>query len=120
MAATLRQTSGIEILNEVVLNQILVRFHPRGARGADALTRAVISRVQQEGTCWTGGTTWDRLAAVRISVAGWATTREDIARSAAAVTTAFARERERTRRRVTERPEGPCRQGAAHPPPPSV
>jgi glutamate/tyrosine decarboxylase-like PLP-dependent enzyme len=96
MADTLRQTSGIEILNEIVLNQVLVRFHPRGAGGADALTRAVISRVQQEGTCWTGGTTWHGLAAMRISVSGWSTTREDIARSAAAITTAYARERERT------------------------
>lgn len=96
MADTLRQTSGIEIHNEVVLNQVLVRFHPRGTGDADALTRAVISRVQQEGTCWAGGTTWHGLAAMRISVSGWSTTREDITRSAAAITTAYARERERT------------------------
>jgi len=94
MADTLRQTSGIEILNEVVLNQVLVRFHPCGTGEADALTRAVISRVQQEGTCWAGGTTWHGLAAMRISVSGWSTTREDIARSAAAITAAYARERE--------------------------
>ena len=97
MADTLRHTSGIEILNEVVLNQVLVRFHPRGAGEADALTRAVITRVQQEGTCWAGGTTWHGLAAMRISVSGWSTTREDIARSAAAITAAYARERERAR-----------------------
>lgn len=96
MADTLRQTPGIEILNEVVLNQVLVRFHPRGAGEADALTRAVITRVQQEGTCWVGGTTWHGLAAMRISVSGWSTTREDIARSAAAISAAYARERERT------------------------
>ncbi len=97
MADTLRQTPDIEILNEVVLNQVLVRFHPRGAAEADALTRAVITRVQQEGTCWVGGTTWHELAAMRISVSGWSTTREDIARSAAAISAAYARERERTR-----------------------
>jgi glutamate/tyrosine decarboxylase-like PLP-dependent enzyme len=97
MANTLRQTSGIEILNEVVLNQILVRFQPRGAGQADPLTRAVVSRVQQEGTCWTGGTTWHGLAAMRISVSGWSTAREDIARSAAAITAAYTRERESMR-----------------------
>ncbi len=97
MADTLRHTSGIEILNEVVLNQVLVRFHPRGAGDADALNRAVISRVQQEGTCWAGGTTWHGLAAMRISVSGWSTTREDIARSAAAIIAAYGRERESVR-----------------------
>jgi glutamate/tyrosine decarboxylase-like PLP-dependent enzyme len=95
MADTLRHTPGIEILNEVVLNQVLVRFHPRVTGDADALTRAVIAGVQQDGTCWAGGTTWHGLVAMRISVSGWSTTREDIARSAAAIATAFAQERER-------------------------
>jgi glutamate/tyrosine decarboxylase-like PLP-dependent enzyme len=97
MADTLRQTSGIEILNDVVLNQVLVRFQTRGAGDSDALTRGVITRVQQDGTCWAGGTTWHGFAAMRISVSGWSTTREDIARSAAAITTAYARERESMR-----------------------
>lgn len=97
MADTLRQTSGIDILNEVVLNQVLVRFQSRGAGDSDALTRAVITRVQQEGTCWAGGTTWHGVAAMRISVSGWSTTRADIARSAAAITAAYARERKSMR-----------------------
>jgi glutamate/tyrosine decarboxylase-like PLP-dependent enzyme len=95
MANTLRQAPGIEILNEVVLNQVLVRFHPRIPGDADAMTRAVIARVQQDGTCWAGGTTWHGVAAMRISVSGWSTTREDIARSAAAIAAAHAQERER-------------------------
>ena len=70
----------VKILNDVVLNQVLVRFDDD-----DDATRAVIAGVQQEGTCWLGGTTWHGLAAIRISVSGWATTEEDVDRSADAI-----------------------------------
>jgi glutamate/tyrosine decarboxylase-like PLP-dependent enzyme len=79
-AAILGADSRVKILNDVVLNQVLVRFGDD-----DALTRAVISRVQQEGTCWLAGTTWHGVAAMRISVSNWATTSEDVERSAAAI-----------------------------------
>jgi len=71
---------GVEVLNDVVLNQVLVRFG-----GDDATTREVITRVQRDGTCWLGGTTWHGIAAMRISVSNWATTEEDVTRSAAAI-----------------------------------
>jgi hypothetical protein len=41
--------------------------------------------VQEDGTCWAGGTTWHGLAAMRISVSSWATTERDIDRSADAI-----------------------------------
>lgn len=51
LADTLRVAEGVEVLNEVVLNQVLVRFRmPSGS--ADAFTRAVIRRIQADGTCW--------------------------------------------------------------------
>ncbi len=81
----------VTILNDVVLNQVLVRFAPPGEAGdapsdaADALTRDVIARVQADGTCWLGGTTWHGMAAMRISVSSWATTADDVDRSAAAI-----------------------------------
>ena len=50
--------TGVEILNDVVLNQVLVRFTPPGGGDADAFTRAVIARVQAGGDAWLGGTTW--------------------------------------------------------------
>ena len=80
MAALLAEGSGVEILNDVVLNQVLVRFGDD-----DELTRAVVAGVQQEGTCWLGGTTWQGKAAMRVSVSNWSTTDEDIERSAAAI-----------------------------------
>jgi len=70
----------VKILNDVVLNQVLVRFGDD-----DATTRTVISNVQKEGTCWLAGTTWHGVAAMRISVSNWSTSSEDVERSAAAI-----------------------------------
>lgn len=80
---------GVEILNEVTLNQVLVRFHPAGGGDADVCTREVIARVQADGTCWLGGTTWHGMAAMRISVSNWSTTEEDVDLSAAAILRAW-------------------------------
>ncbi|MGY4772871.1 pyridoxal phosphate-dependent decarboxylase family protein (plasmid) [Kribbella sp. CWNU-51] len=80
--------NGVAVLNDVVLNQVLVRFGDD-----DALTRRVVSAVQQEGTCWMSGTTWQGKAAMRISVSNWTTDEADIDRSAAAVLTAEGVER---------------------------
>jgi glutamate/tyrosine decarboxylase-like PLP-dependent enzyme len=84
-ADRLRREPGVEILNEVVLNQVLVRFQPEGGGDTDAFTREVIARVQADGTCWLGGTTWHGMAAMRISVSNWSTTEEDVDRSVAAI-----------------------------------
>jgi glutamate/tyrosine decarboxylase-like PLP-dependent enzyme len=86
-AALLSSEPGVDILNDVVLNQVLVRF------GDDDLTRAVIAGVQEDGTCWASGTTWRGIAAMRISVSNWATSEEDVAVSAAAMLRVFRRVR---------------------------
>jgi glutamate/tyrosine decarboxylase-like PLP-dependent enzyme len=82
--AELLGASGATILNDVVLNQVLVRF------GDGEATREVIRRVQEDGTCWLGGTDWRGEHAMRISVSNWRTTREDVERSAAAILAAAA------------------------------
>jgi glutamate/tyrosine decarboxylase-like PLP-dependent enzyme len=74
----------VEVLNDVVLNQVLVRFLADNGNHDDK-TRAVIKGVQQEGTCWMSGTTWKDMAAMRISVSNWSTTKQDVEASAAAV-----------------------------------
>jgi glutamate/tyrosine decarboxylase-like PLP-dependent enzyme len=76
---------GIEVLNDVVLDQVLVRFAGPDSVDADARTREVIRRVQEDGTCWLAGTTWHGLAAMRISIVNWATTDDDVDRSLAAI-----------------------------------
>ncbi|HET9484790.1 MAG TPA: pyridoxal-dependent decarboxylase [Xanthomonadales bacterium] len=75
---------GVAILNDVVLNQVLVRFGD-----SDEATRDVIARVQRDGTCWLGGTTWHGLGAMRISVSNWSTAEDDVERSAAAILAAY-------------------------------
>jgi glutamate/tyrosine decarboxylase-like PLP-dependent enzyme len=75
----------VEQLAGVVLNQLLLRFHPEGGGDPDAYTREVIRRVQQEGTCWLAGTTWHGMAAMRISVSNWSTSEQDVKVSAEAI-----------------------------------
>jgi glutamate/tyrosine decarboxylase-like PLP-dependent enzyme len=77
--AELLEAAGASILNDVVLNQVLVRFED------GEHTREVIRRVQEDGTCWLGGTDWEGEHAMRISVSNWRTTEEDVERSAAAI-----------------------------------
>lgn len=81
------QSAGIEVLNEVVLNQVLVSF------GNAETTRAVIADLQAEGTCWCGSTHWQGHTAMRISVSSWATTDDDVSRSLEAMLRVVARHR---------------------------
>ncbi len=88
MAEGLREAGrdvGLEVLNDVVLNQVLVRFAARDGLSADERTREVIRRVQDDGTCWLSGTTWHDMAAMRISISNWSTTADDIDRSLEAI-----------------------------------
>jgi glutamate/tyrosine decarboxylase-like PLP-dependent enzyme len=71
--------AGHRVLNDVVLNQVLVSF------GSPERTREVIARVQEDGTCWCGGTLWQGHTAMRISVSSWATDEADVERSLAAI-----------------------------------
>jgi glutamate/tyrosine decarboxylase-like PLP-dependent enzyme len=71
--------AGFKILNDVVLNQVLVSF------GDAEMTNRIIKRIQEDGTCWCGGTIWQNQTAMRISVSSWRTTRDDIHKSAAAI-----------------------------------
>ncbi len=71
--------AGYEILADVVLNQVLVSF------GDDETTKRVIAGIQDDGTCWCGGTVWHGRSAMRISVSSWATTDRDVELSLAAM-----------------------------------
>ena len=71
--------AGLEILNDVVLNQVLVTF------GDAARTERVIAAIQADGTCWAGITVWQGRTAMRISVSSWATNEADVDLSIAAI-----------------------------------
>jgi glutamate/tyrosine decarboxylase-like PLP-dependent enzyme len=83
-AERLAAADGVEVLNDVVLNQVLVRFHAADG-DHDAHTSRVVQRVQQDGTCWLSGTTWNGHEAMRISVSNWSTGADDVDRSVAAI-----------------------------------
>jgi hypothetical protein len=67
-----------------MLNQVLIRFED------DAETDRVVATVQASGEAWMGGTVWDGLRAIRISVSNWQTSEADVARMIAAFRAARA------------------------------
>jgi len=73
------RAAGFDVLNDVVLNQVLVSF------GTPEQTQATIAAIQQEGTCWCGGTVWQGHTAMRISVSNWSTSDDDVERSIDAI-----------------------------------
>jgi glutamate/tyrosine decarboxylase-like PLP-dependent enzyme len=97
MAAYLSQ-AGLEVLNDVVLNQVLVRA------ATDDQTLALVAAVQRDGTCWCGPTVWQDRPAMRISISGWATTAQDIEQSADVIIAAAQRQV----RRLSQRSGRPC------------
>jgi glutamate/tyrosine decarboxylase-like PLP-dependent enzyme len=80
MAQRLGEIPGARIVNDVVLNQVLLQLP-----GGDDANRAAVAAVQRDGTCWLGGTTWNDRYLLRVSVSNWATTDDDIDRSAEAI-----------------------------------
>lgn len=78
------QAAGYEVLNNVVLNQVLVKF------GDSERTKRVMQRIQQDGTCWCGGSIWQGHTVMRISVCSWETTDADVERSLEAILQAAA------------------------------
>jgi glutamate/tyrosine decarboxylase-like PLP-dependent enzyme len=66
-AAAIAELDGVEVLNEVVLNQVLFSFD------SDERTDEILRLVQEVGRVWMSGTTWDGRKAIRISVSNWQT-----------------------------------------------
>jgi glutamate/tyrosine decarboxylase-like PLP-dependent enzyme len=71
-AAGIAALPGVELLNDVVLNQVLFRF------ATDEQTDDVLNRVQDAGAVWMSGTVWDGHRAIRVSVSNWQTTGDEI------------------------------------------
>jgi glutamate/tyrosine decarboxylase-like PLP-dependent enzyme len=90
MGARLAAEPGVEIVNEIELNQVALCF---GAglptAQADALTEAVIERVQADGTCFAGGARWKGRWIMRLSVISGPTTEADGDRSVDAILAAW-------------------------------
>jgi glutamate/tyrosine decarboxylase-like PLP-dependent enzyme len=82
LADNLRDEPGIQVLNDIVLNQVLLRF--RSAAGEN-ITPQVTAAIQQSGVLWAGGTSTRGEPALRVSVSGWKTTTKDVERCVAAI-----------------------------------
>jgi glutamate/tyrosine decarboxylase-like PLP-dependent enzyme len=88
-AEQLGAADGVEVVNDVVLNQVLVRFGTGTDAERDATTDRVIDAVQRSGECWMGSTTWRGKRLMRISVSNWSTTEADVERSTRAILSAM-------------------------------
>jgi glutamate/tyrosine decarboxylase-like PLP-dependent enzyme len=89
-AATLARrldAGGLEVLNDVVLNQVLVRLDD------GPTTERLIAAVQEDGRAWCGPTRWGGATAMRISVSSWKTDQDDAAEAAAVILDCAARVR---------------------------
>jgi glutamate/tyrosine decarboxylase-like PLP-dependent enzyme len=71
-AERIAEVEGVEVVNEVVLNQVLFRFE------SDERTDDVMAAVQRSGRIWLGGTSWQARKAIRFSVSNWQTGDEEI------------------------------------------
>jgi glutamate/tyrosine decarboxylase-like PLP-dependent enzyme len=83
-AERIAELDGVELMNEVVLNQVLFRFE------SDERTDEVLARVQESGRVWLSGTTWDGHKAIRVSVSNWQTGDEEIDLAVEAFRDAYA------------------------------
>ena len=83
-AEILGSEDGVEVLNDVELNQVLVRFGDD-----DAITEEVVRKVQEDGTMWLSGARWQGRGIMRISVSNWSTSDSDVERSAKAILRCF-------------------------------
>jgi glutamate/tyrosine decarboxylase-like PLP-dependent enzyme len=71
-AEAIVELPGVELLNEVVLNQVLFRFE------SDEQTDESLRQVQETGRIWLSGTTWQGRKAIRVSVSNWQTGDDEI------------------------------------------
>jgi glutamate/tyrosine decarboxylase-like PLP-dependent enzyme len=81
------EAAGFEVLNDVVLNQVLVRYVD------GPTTERLMAALQADGRVWCGSTQWGGQTAMRISVSSWKTDRaagERAAEAMAEVATALA------------------------------
>lgn len=73
------RAGGFEILNDVVLNQVLVRYVD------GPTTERLMAALQADGRVWCGATQWGGQTAMRVSVSSWKTDHATAVRAADAI-----------------------------------
>jgi glutamate/tyrosine decarboxylase-like PLP-dependent enzyme len=94
LARRLDSETGVEVVNEVCLNQIIVRFGIGSAAECSVLTRATITQLQVDNICLAGGADWHGEYVLRLSLISAPLTEPDVDRLAAAVLAAWRRVRD--------------------------
>jgi glutamate/tyrosine decarboxylase-like PLP-dependent enzyme len=90
MSQRLAQEPGVYVMNDVELNQFVVRFgSPEPSEAIDRTTKAVINRVQTDGVCFVAGAAWKGMWVMRVSIISWPTTNADVDRAADAIIAAW-------------------------------
>jgi glutamate/tyrosine decarboxylase-like PLP-dependent enzyme len=85
LARAMEGVEGASVLNDVVLNQVLLRFGD-----GDEVTARVVEEVVRSGEAWLGGTRWHGMGAARVAFSNWSTSDEDVDRLAAALERALS------------------------------
>ena len=90
IAERLGREPGVAIVNDVVLNQVIVRFGAgESTAEGDRLTRATIARIQEDGECFVGGAQWRGMWVMRVSVIGYDTREADMLHAVRSMATAW-------------------------------
>ncbi|MDF3311098.1 aminotransferase class V-fold PLP-dependent enzyme [Rhodococcus sp. T2V] len=74
LAAGLSAVSGITVVNDIILNQVLVAFTPTADTTDAAHLEHVVSALQRGPVGWASPTTWHGRPCLRLSVCNWQTT----------------------------------------------
>lgn len=90
IADLLSRQPGIGILNDVVLNQLVIRFGTDlPSEEGDALTRKTIEKIQADGMIFAGGAKWRGRDVLRLSITNWQTTADEAQLAAQSIIAAF-------------------------------
>jgi glutamate/tyrosine decarboxylase-like PLP-dependent enzyme len=85
-AARVSESPHVDVVNDVVLNQVLLRFDLGGDE--ERALDEVLRRVHEDGTFWAGRTRWRDVSGMRISISGWHTTEADVDHAVTVLTAA--------------------------------
>lgn len=79
LAQRLGDVPGVEIPNDVVLNQVLIEV------GDTAFTNRVEREIQRDGSVWMGATTWRGRRLLRAAISNWSTSENDVEQTVSAI-----------------------------------
>ena len=94
LAAALAAVPGLEVLNDVVFNQVVLGAEPAPGRDREAFIPELAVAIQRDGTCYPTPTIWRGAPALRFSVSNAETRSEDVRATADAVARVYAARRQ--------------------------